>query len=128
MCFDSQVTVDQQVGGLDHEECKDRCTTDPSCIAFASHPQNNFCYITLLHRKISQWTKTTHLMYTCYAKSSGISYKRFLFIKILLFCRKISIIPKLPRKNFAFINILIFSITWKSTILQGLNWRRMFNK
>jgi hypothetical protein len=87
LCWKGQEASDPLSYGVDHEECKDRCTTDQSCIAFASHPLK-YCYITiggLQGRIISQWTANNHLKYTCYAKSLSISSKHFLFTKILLF-------------------------------------------
>ena len=83
LCFNGQDAGGQwknggYAGRLSHEECKNRCNKDHGCSAFASHP-GKFCLITSGGQQVSQWTKTTRMKYTCYAKITGMSYNYFWF-------------------------------------------------
>ena len=58
---------------LNHKKCKDKCSSDVKCVAFASHPKN-YCYLTFADQIVSQWTAKSHAKYTCYKKVPGTSY------------------------------------------------------
>ena len=78
LCFDGQDFDGQQPHRVNLEECMNSCTKDHECSSIAYHP-GNYCLITSGGQQVSQWTKTTHMKYTCYAKTAGISYNCFWF-------------------------------------------------
>ena len=86
LCFNDKTKGD--VYSLSQEECKEKCTSDSSCNAFASHPdavseegkyRSNHCRL-YQTSPVSRWTKTTHKNWICYEKNSGISYESFLIM------------------------------------------------
>ena len=75
-CFDGQQnTGTKLVGQITDEECKERCMGQESCIGYVYNPFN-ICYITSDHETISQWTSSTHLLYTCNEKFIAPRYEK----------------------------------------------------
>ena len=75
-CFDGQQnTGTKLVGQITDEECKERCMGQESCIGYVYNPFD-ICYITSDHETISQWTSSTHLLYTCYEKFIAPRYEK----------------------------------------------------
>ena len=79
LCFNGQEykpngqTHKQKPERLNPQECKEKCTMDSSCTAFASNPEGP-CYLTKRGQTVSHWTETHHLAFTCYAKTTGTSF------------------------------------------------------
>ena len=76
LCFDGQQTRRKSDKSsarlqLNHKTCKDKCTSDVTCVAFASHPKN-YCYLTFADKIISKWTAKSFAKYTCYKKLPGV--------------------------------------------------------
>jgi len=75
-CFDGQQnTGTKLVGQITDEECKERCMGQDSCIGYVYNPFD-ICYITSDHETISQWTSSTHLLYTCNEKFIAPRYEK----------------------------------------------------
>lgn len=72
LCYDGQQGEIPMLSNVTPKDCENKCTSQSSCIGYASHP-NNHCYITYKYRMMAPWSnKKSHQHFMCYEKIKGI--------------------------------------------------------
>ena len=70
LCYKGQKNSGQRLTQVPFNDCRDKCSQDPNCIAFASNP-NDMCWITDKSKTLSKWNDSSNTNAACYEKING---------------------------------------------------------